>query len=185
MLVGLDETDEQRIDQHVVRRAFVRQHLGERHAGGAGNRRRGACAARRLGADIEDIDDLPPAPFLHLRPNEPRQPDRRKQLLVEVVLQEFIRQLLERAGGGGAGIVHDDVDLAQRLHRFVVGTPDVGGDRDIALDADDASAARTDRLDGRIEGLAPAGDNGDIGTRGRKSRRDGKADALACAGDHG
>src|SRR4030088_2984729 len=78
--------------------------------------------ARPLGADIEDIDDAPPAPLFHLRPDEPRQPDRREQFLVEVVLQEFVGQLLERAGGGGAGIVHDDVDLAQRLHRFVVGT---------------------------------------------------------------
>ena len=57
MLVGLDEANQQGVDQHVVRRAFVRDHLGQRHAGGARDRGRRAACARRLGADVEHVDD--------------------------------------------------------------------------------------------------------------------------------
>ena len=184
MLIGLDEANQHRIDQYVMRRAFVREHLGQRHAGSAGDRSRRASAARRLGADVEHIDDAAPAALLHLRPRQPRQPDGGEQLLVQVVLQEFVGQLFKRAGGRRAGIVHDDVDLAERLHYFVVGTLDVSGERHVALDADDTPAVRPDGLDRIVERFASARDNGDIGARGCKSRGNGEPDPFASAGDH-
>src|SRR5215467_8872216 len=83
-----------------------------------------------------------------------------------------------------AGIVHEDVDLAERLHYFVVGTLDIGGARHVALDADHPPAIRPDGLDRMIERFAPARDNGNLGARGCKPLRDGEPDALASAGDH-
>src|SRR5262249_25493714 len=78
-----------------------------------------------LGADMEHVDAAAPPALLHLRPPQPRQPDGGEQLLVQVLLQEFVGQLFERAGGRRAGIVHEDVDLTERLHYFVVGTLDI------------------------------------------------------------
>src|SRR3954467_8925503 len=186
MLVGLDEADQQRIDQHVVRRAFAREHLGQRQPGGARDRGRSAACARRLGADIERVDDPAPAPLLHLRPYQPRQPDGGEQLLVEVVAPDLVGDVLERAGARGPGIVHDDVDLAERRHRFVVGALDVGGDADVPRNGGDLSLrARADGLDRLVERATPARDDRDVRARGREPRGDRKADALAAAGDHG
>jgi hypothetical protein len=146
----------------------------------------GALRARRLGADIERVDHPAPAPLLHLRPHQSRQPDGGEQLLVEVVAPHLVGDLLERPGTRGAGVVHDDVDLAQRRHGFVVGALDVGGDADVTCNRGHASLrARADALGGLVERAAPAGDDGDIGARGREPLGDRKPDALAAAGDHG
>ncbi len=97
MLVRLDEADQQRIDQDVERRALARQHLGQRHAGGAREIVVGALSGtRRLRADVEHVDDAAPAPLLHLRPDQAREPHGREQLLVEVVMQDLVGQRLER-----------------------------------------------------------------------------------------
>ena len=86
MLVGLDEADQQRVDQHVVRRAFACDSTLVNAMPAARVIEVGALPrARRLGADIEHVDDPAPAPLLHLRPDQPRQPDGGEQLLVEVV----------------------------------------------------------------------------------------------------
>src|SRR5262249_48294137 len=53
------------------------------------------------------------------------------------------------------------------------------------LDADDAPAARADTLHGRVERLAPAGDDGDVSARAGETARDGKTDPFAGSGDHG
>src|SRR5262245_46525302 len=147
----------------------------------------GALRARgALGADIERVDDAPPAPRLHLRPGEPRQPDRREQLLIEILAPDVVGDLLERTGARGAGIVHDDVDLAERLHGLVIGPLDIRGNGDVALDGVDApSSARTDGLGGVIECVAAARHDGDVGARGRKPRRDREPDPLAGAGNDG
>ncbi len=91
--------------------------------------------ARRLGADVEHVDDAAPLAFLHLRPNQPRQPYGRKQFLIEIGLQDFVGEIFERAGARRAGIVDDNVDLAERLHRLVIDALHVVGDTDIALRA--------------------------------------------------
>ncbi len=111
---------------------------------------------------------------------------RGEQLLVEVVLQDLVGQLLERAGRGGAGVVDDDVDLAERLHRLVVDALDVGGLGDVALHADDPAARLgADRLDRLVERLAAARHDRDVGAGGGEAGGDRKADALAAAGDDG
>ena len=58
-------------------------------------------------------------------------------------MQDFVGHLLERHGARGAGVVDDDVDLAERLHHLVVGALDVGGDADVGLHADDAAPWRS------------------------------------------
>src|SRR6266478_6925729 len=60
VLIGLDETDQQRIHQHVMGCALACEHLGQRHAGGTGDGGRRALRPRRLGADIENVDHASP-----------------------------------------------------------------------------------------------------------------------------
>src|SRR5262249_26450921 len=74
--------------------------------------------------------------------------------------------------------------LTERLHYFVVGALDIGGERHVALDADHPPAVRPDGLDRMIERFASARDNGHIRARGCKPRGDGEPDALASPGDH-
>ena len=118
--------------------------------------------------------------------DQPRQPDRGEQLLIEVVLQEFVGQLLEWPGCRRAGIVHDDVDLAERLHGVVVSPANIGGNSDVADDGvNTSSVARADGFGGGGEGFAPAGDDGDVGARGREPGRNRKPYPLAAAGNDG
>jgi hypothetical protein len=186
MLVGIDEADQHGVDHHVVGRALVGQHLGERHPGRPSNRRRRTAPARRLGTDIEHVDDTAPAPLLHLRPNQSDESDRRKQLLVEILLQDLIGELLERSGAGSAGVVDDDIDLAERLRRLAVCPLDLARKRDVGLDADDLSAGlRCDRLDCPVERFAPARHDGNVGAGGGKAGGHRKPDAFASPGNHG
>ena len=128
----------------------------------------------------------PQRALLHLRPDQPRQPDRGEQLLVEIGLQDFVGRFLERAGARGAGVVDHDVDLAEGLHRLVIDALDLVGDcRHRPARRPPALRDRADRLDRLIERLAPARDDHDIGARRRETGRDGKAKALAAAGDDG
>ena len=112
-LVADDDADMQRIDQHVVRRAFHRHRLGQRHLRGAADRGRRAVGARRLGADIEHADDAAPFARLHLRHQDAAEADLREQLEVEIGLPLRVGDRLRRAAGRLAGIVDEDVDLAE------------------------------------------------------------------------
>ena len=106
----------------------------------------------------------PPATLLHLRPNEPRQPDRGEQLLIEVLAPDLVGDLLEGAGARGSGVVHHDVDLAERRHGLVVGARDIARDGDVPLHGNDAAAAaRSNGLGRRIERFTSAGNDGDVG----------------------
>ena len=186
MLIGLDQTDQHGVDQHVVRRELVRERLGHRHAGGARHRGRHAVAARRLGADVEHVDDAAPAPLLHLRRDQTNHADRREQLLLKVVMQDLVGELLERRGARGAGVVDQDVDLAEAFHRLVIGARDIGRDPDVRDHADDLAVGLLleggDRL---LERSLAARDDGNIGAGGGKALRHRKADTLAAAGDDG
>ena len=111
---------------------------------------------------------------------------RGEQLLVEVVAPDLVGQIFERAGARRAGIVDDDVDLAERLHRLVVDTLDVGSLGDVAGNAGDPPFAT----------LAPIALTASSSVsrprarsrrrrRSSRSARDRVADALAAAGDDG
>ena len=143
--------------------------------------------ARRLGADVEHVDDAAPAPLLHLRRDQADQADRGEQLVLEILLHDLVGQLLERAVARGAGVVDDDVDLAERLHHLVVGALDVGRGADVGLHADHLLpfALRLDGVDRLVERLAGARQDGDVGAGCGEPRRDREADALAAAGDDG
>jgi hypothetical protein len=92
----------------------------------------------------------------------------------------------ESAGARGAGIVHQDVDLAERPHRLLIRALQVGGNGDVARNADNARLGRfPDRDDSLIQRLAPARDDCHRGAGLGKARRHGKADALAPAGNDG
>src|SRR6516164_7143495 len=60
---------------------------------------------------------------------------------------------------------HEDVDLTERLHYFVVGTLDISGERHVALDADHTPAVHPDGLDRIIERFASVFYNGHVRPR--------------------
>src|SRR5262249_14743105 len=72
-----------------------------------------------------------------------------------------------------------------RAHRLLVDPLDVVGAGDVALQADHAPAAGTDRLDRGIERLAPARDDRHLGTRCGEPGRNRKPDPLAAPGNDG
>src|SRR5262249_37508711 len=158
-----------------------REHLGEREAGCTRDRRRRRPGARRLGADVEHVDDAAPAPFLHPRPGKPGEPDGGEQLLVEVLAPDLVADLLEGAVARGAGIVNPDVDVAEGPGGSLVDALDVGRDADVARNGGDAAlSAGANRLARRIERRAPARRDQDVGARGGEARRDRKPEALAA-----
>ena len=164
MLVGFDEADQQCVYQDVMGCAFAGQHLGQRHAGRTRDRGRGASRPRRLGPDVENVDHPPPPPFLHLRPHQPGEPDRSEQFQIEILAPDLVGDILEGAGARGAGIVHNDVDLAERLHCRSVSALQVGSIGHVALQADDTSrGGRCNGLGRLVERLASTCDDRHVG----------------------
>jgi hypothetical protein len=99
---------------------------------------------------------------------------------------DLVRDLLEGRGARGAGIVHHDVDLAEGVHRLVVGAADIRSDTYIGHDAGDPLFRRpADRAHSLIQRLAPASDDGNVGSRGGKPRCHCKPYPLAASGDDG
>src|SRR5918911_603707 len=84
-----------------------------------------AARPRRLGADVQDVDDAAPAPLLHLRPDQARESDGGEELQIEVLAPDLVRDLLEGQRSGRAGVVDQDIDLAEAVHDGVVAAPDV------------------------------------------------------------
>ena len=125
-----------------VRRALARQHLHERHAGGARHRGRCPVRPRRLRAGVQHVDDAAPFALLHPRPDQAREADRGEQLQVEVVLPDLVGDLLRGHRPRLAGVVDQDVDLAERLDDAVEGLRDVVGLRHVALERRDLAALR-------------------------------------------
>ena len=139
MLVALDEADQQRVDQHVVGPPSPASALVSAMPAARETEVGMLAGTRRLGADVEHVDDAAPAPLLHLRPHQADQADRGEQLLVKILLQDLVGERLELAVARGAGIVDDDVDLAERAHGLVVDALHVGRVPDVALHRGDAS----------------------------------------------
>src|SRR5215472_7916948 len=185
-LIALDEADQQRVDKNSVRCPLARQYLGQRHAGRAGHRSRRAGWARRLGADVEYVDDAAPFALFHLRPGEPDQPNGGEKLEVEVLLPLRIGDGLEGMGVGGAGVVHQDIDVAQSLRhkskscRNVCRVPHVAGDRQHLL-----PRPGPNRGHGVVQGTLPARHDRDVGAGRRKGAGNRKAQTLASAGNEG
>jgi hypothetical protein len=128
----------------------------------------------------------PPAPFHHLRPGQPRQPDGGEQLEVEIGLPYRIGNGREGTGLRGAGIVHQDIDPTQPGHDLAVGARDLFGVGYVAGHGQDATARRrADRLPGCFEHVRPAREQGDIRAAGRHAGRDRQTEALAGTSDHG
>ncbi len=121
-----------------------------------------------------------------MRPGEPDQPDGSEELEVDVLLPLGIGDGLERMGVGSAGIVHQDVDMAERLRdpgkscRDVLGAPHVAGDREDLL-----PRPRPDRCDGLFQRALPSRHDGDIGAGLRKGVGNRQTEAFAATGDKG
>jgi hypothetical protein len=182
-LIAFDEAHEHRIDQDAVRRAFARQSLGQRHAGRA--RHRGGCAGgpRRLGTDIEHIDDAPPSTLFHSRPRQPDQADRGEQLKIDILLPLRVGDAFEGVGVRGPGIVHQDVDAAEGVRHPRKGGLDIVSAPHVASDGEDLARPRPDRGGGLVQRSLPARQDRDIGAGLRKLPGNRSADAQAAAGD--
>ena len=117
-------------------------------------------------------------------PHEAREPDRGEELEVEVRLPDLVGDSLEGEGLRLAGVVHQDVDLADRLHHLRVGALQVGGRGDVA--GHGADLARADRIDlraGLFERTRAPREDRDVGAGLRIGKRGGQPKPLAAAGD--
>ncbi len=167
-----------------MRRPLLRQHLGECHLRGAADRGRRAVGAGRLGADVEDADDPAPFALLHLRHQDAAEADLREQFQIEIGLPLLVGDGLRRPARRLAGVVDEDIDLAEFRIDLLAGRLDRRRLRDVAADRGDL--ALRDLLDlalGVGECRRVARQNGHIRSRGGEFLGDREAEPLAAAGD--
>src|SRR6516164_4555443 len=132
-----------------------------------------------------DVDDTPEAPLHHPRHDGLDDPQRALEVDVEDLVPELLGGLHERHEVVPAGVVHHDLDRAERgldgAHRRL----DRGGPGHVDLDRDRGASGGGDLLGGLLGG-------GEVQVRHREPepvcgqrRGDALADALATPSDHG
>ena len=135
-LVAFDNADQHGIHQHIMGGEFARHRFGQSHAGGTRNGSGRGPRQGRLGADIQHIDDAAPFAVPHGRQRQAAKPDGGEKLQVQIILPKRVRYLQEPTALRCAGIIDQDIHLAEALHRRGIGrfTPfrsaDIGGDSD-------------------------------------------------------
>ncbi len=101
---------------------------------------------------------------------------------IELAVEFRLGHLFKRGESKDAGIIDQDVDLAEGGHGF--GNDPLGGVSHAALDGNRPAARFGDGGDGLLGARLVGGVvDGDGRALGRERRRDGRADALGCAGD--
>src|SRR5690606_24015893 len=101
---------------------------------------------------------------------------------------ERVRDLQERPALRSAGVVDQDVHLAEGTGRLAEGTLAALGGGDVGGDGGDLHAWRRGRLDLRLrlaERLGAARDERDMAAGARIGLGDGEAEALGSARDQG
>ncbi len=105
---------------------------------------------------------------------------------VEVAVELFFGELIERAEFEDASVVDEDVELAEGLLRLGEEALDVSGFGNIGLDGDGFASARGDSGDNVFCAFAAGCVVDDDGCAFfGEFPRDGCADALRCSGDDG
>ena len=184
-LVAFDNANQHGIHQHVVGGEFARHRLGQRHAGSTRNGSGRGTRQGRLGADIQHIDDTPPFAVPHGGQCQPTEADRGKQLEVQIILPKRVRYFQEAAALRCAGIIDQDIHLAEALHRrrisrfAALSGANIGGDGS-HLGGRGSSADFSLSL---RQALRPARHNGDMPARFSKHLGHGKPKTLGPAGD--
>ena len=119
--VGVDVARRDRVDGDAVRALVLRQRL--RPAGHAGpvDVRQQQSLVRLLDGGRGDVDDPTAAALAQLGQRQPCQAERRHQRQLPGRAPALVVEVLEPAGGRPAGVVDDDVDLAEPLERAVDG----------------------------------------------------------------
>src|SRR5712691_5152492 len=115
-LAALDQPDADGVHEDLVGGVFLGQGFRQVDPGRARDAGRQAAGGRRLGAQVGDVDDAPAATLLHVRDREAAETDRRQQLELEVVHPRVVVDRFKRRGGGGAGVVDEDVHPAPFAH---------------------------------------------------------------------
>ena len=128
---------------------------------------------------VGDVDDTPSALGLHLR-------DGHEELLVQIALPALVGHVLEVAGGGGAGVVHQDVDTAIGVDDLSEEALDLVRPGDVRLDGQHlASSGPSDLLGRLLEDIPSTGTYGHLDAFGRQHLGGGFAYSLAPPGNQG
>ena len=142
------------IDADVLAPPRGGQLAGQSHQSGLGRRVRREMRAgdRRLqSGDRRDVDDPPPPPPQHLAARRLREQKCTGQIDINHPLPLLERHVLGRRCPGDAGVVDENVDLAERRHRAIHYGLDVGRPGHVAPKTFDVKAAAAHLLDRRRE----------------------------------
>ena len=78
-------------------------------------------AAGALAKVLSTLMMRPHLRFLHARPDQAAEADRREQFQIEILLPDLVGHVLERHRARGAGIVDENIDLAEIRDDLAVG----------------------------------------------------------------
>ncbi len=148
---GIDGRDADRPAEEILPQRVREAALGELR----GDVRR-AALVRGAPRDGADVDDVPPVG--EVRQAEPRHPHQPGDVRAEDPRLVLVARLVERrAAERSAGVVDEDVEPAELLHRVgdealrALGIGDVERQRDLGLEPLDAARAARDTHSGRGE----------------------------------
>ena len=171
------------VDQDVVLGEFLAERLGQRDQAGLRGRIMRGVGVAFLAGDRGDVDDA--AVFLrehrrhHRLAADEGAVEIDAQHLAPFVEVGFPHRLVD---AGDAGIVDEDVDLAERLQRLVAGLLDRGEVGDVDLEGRDR---RADFLGGLFRKRQVMIPDRDLGAGSDEALGDGAPKPLRPAGDDG
>ena len=183
--MGHQQPGDERVHQNAVGGELRCERLGHRQAGCSGCRGGARLRARGLRADVQRVDDPPPALAAHVRNAEPAEAYRREELQIEVVLPVVVVDIEKRLGIRRPGVVHENVDRAAGLGRLGVGPRNLVGQADIGRNGCMGSigVGSPERVERLVEhGLVP-GHHRHCGTRGSERLGHRPSQTPAAAGD--
>ncbi len=181
---GLDQAGVDRVHPHAFLDADVRHRLGEVQQCDIHRAADGELRRSRARADADDVDDAAVG-FAQMRPGGARGADIAVELQRETVLPVVLGQREEIGALGGAGVVHQDVEPAERRDRGIDSGLHSGGFAQVA--GEDAGAVcsreRGDAVRHLVQLRPVARGEADLHAFPRQFLGDRRADAAARAGD--
>ena len=138
-----------------------------------------------LARGIEHVDDAAPFALFHARPHQPAEADRGKQFEVEILLPHLVGHRFERHRARRAGIVDENVDLAEIPDDLLKGRGNIRRLGDVADIVANRKAILGQRIARRRQVFGAARHDRDPGAGFGKSPRHREPDTLAAAGNDG
>jgi hypothetical protein len=133
-----------------------------------------------------EVDDAAPMAPAHAGQDGLRHQEARFQVDRDQFVPIPLGDLFDALHAGDAGVIHQDIDVAEFHADGIHQAIDAGASGDVGLDGDTAAPEASDLRFGvlRVGGASPVIDR-HIGACPGKCHRDGAADAAAGAGDQG